>query len=220
MRLVEIKMKIAIIQGSSQIDKNELLFIETKQAVSKYNYDVYNFGVTLEEPNFSYVQISLIVALLLNSKAVDFIITGCSSGVGMSIACNALPDVVCGYVPTPSDAFLFGRINSGNCVSLPLGLNFGWAGELNLRYTLEKLFEEPFNTGYPKESANRKKEDTNLLKKIKAVSHHDIISILNQLDTNIINPIIEKNDLISFICDNGTNTEITNYLIKQKNLCD
>ena len=33
---------------------------------------------------------------------------------------------------------LFGRINDGNAVSLPLGLNFGWAGEINLQSTIEK----------------------------------------------------------------------------------
>lgn len=54
----------------------------------------------------------------------------------MSIACNPLLNVISEYLPIPTDAYLFGR-----------------AGELNLRFTLEKLFEEPFNTGYPAESA-------------------------------------------------------------------
>ncbi|MEC2921290.1 hypothetical protein P9Z75_24010 [Bacillus tropicus] len=67
---------------------------------------------------------------------MDFFVTGCSSGVGMSIACNPLLNVISEYLPIPTDAYLFGR-----------------AGELNLRFTLEKLFEEPFNTGYPAESA-------------------------------------------------------------------
>lgn len=53
---------------------------------------------------------------------------------------------------------LFGRINDGNAVSLPLGLNFGWAGEINLQCTIEKLFADAFGIGYPPEDAERKRE--------------------------------------------------------------
>lgn len=53
---------------------------------------------------------------------------------------------------------LFGRINDGNAVSLPLGLNFGWAGEINLQCTIEKLFTDAFGIGYPPEDAERKRE--------------------------------------------------------------
>ncbi|MGH1280458.1 hypothetical protein [Bacillus basilensis] len=110
---------------------------------------------------------------------------------------------------------LFVRINNGNCASLPLGLNFGWAGELNLRFTLEKLFEEPFNTGYPEESAERKKRDAELLKAIKGFSHYGIVQILSQLDVTVINPVLQKQDLVKFLLRNGTNTDISNYLIEQ-----
>ncbi len=58
------------------------------------------------------------------------------------MACNSLPGLRCGFVQTPQDVYLFGRINNGNVVSLPLGLNFGWSGELNLRYTLENYLME------------------------------------------------------------------------------
>lgn len=208
-------MKIAVIQASTQISKNELIFEETKRAVARHGYEVLNLGVTVEESELSYIQVSLAVGLLLNSGAVDFVITGCSSGVGMSIACNTLPNVISGYLPTPTDAFLFGRINNGNCASLPLGLNFGWAGELNLRFTLEKLFEEPFNTGYPEESAERKKRDAKLFKVIKSFSHHSIVKILSQLDEAVINPVLQKQDLVEFLLRNGTNTDISNYLIEQ-----
>jgi len=68
----------------------------------------------------------------------------------------------------------------------------GYAGELNLRFTLEKLFEEPFNTaGYPEESAERKKRDAELLKAIKSFSHHGIVQILSQLDVAVINPVLQ-----------------------------
>lgn len=157
-------MKIAVIQASTQTNKNELIFEETKRAVAKHGYEVLNFGVTIEESELSYIQVSLAVGLLLNSGAVDFVVTGCSSGVGMSIACNTLPNVISGYLPTPTDAFLFGRINSGNCASLPLGLNFGWAGELNLRFTLEKLLKNRSILGILKNPPNERNVMQNFLK--------------------------------------------------------
>ena len=106
-------MKIGIIQGTSQIDKNSILYECTKE----YG-EVTNFGCFENEDNYSYVEIALEICLLISSKAVDFIVTGCSSGQGMMIACNSLPHLICGYLPTPQDAYLFGRINDGNSNSV------------------------------------------------------------------------------------------------------
>lgn len=205
-------MKIAVIQASTQTARNKLIFEETKRAVAAKNWEVFNFGVHENEDNFSYIQISLCVGLLLNSAAVDFVVTGCSSGNGMAIAANSLPNVICGYLPTPSDAYLFGRINQGNCVSLPLGLNFGWAGELNLRFTLEKLFEEPMNIGYPAEAADRKKRDMTKLEEIKGLAQTNMVHIFQNLDDTFINPIFKKRDLMNFILKNGKNTELIKFL--------
>jgi len=130
----------------------------------------------------------------------------------VAIAANALPNVICGYLPTPSDAFLFGRINQGNCASLPLGLNFGWGGEINLRFTLEKLFEAPMNTGYPVESAERKKRDAARFKAIKKLAQTDMLSILTGLEEELVSPIFRKRELIDFILENATNSELTAFL--------
>ena len=112
-------MRIAVLQGSSQKEKNKMLFNAVQQAAP--NAEVINFGVFEDEQDeLTYVEASFLVGLLLDSGAVDFVVTGCSSGQGMMLACNAWPGVCCGYTPTPQDAFLFGRINGGNAVSLPL----------------------------------------------------------------------------------------------------
>ncbi|MCT7749416.1 MAG: RpiB/LacA/LacB family sugar-phosphate isomerase, partial [Lactobacillus crispatus] len=48
---------------------------------------VFNFGIYQDSSaSLSYVQVSLAVALLINSKATDFIVTGCTSGQGMMLA--------------------------------------------------------------------------------------------------------------------------------------
>ena len=152
-------MKIGVIQASSQRDINPLLYSCVKNATETHSYKVINFGVFPDEISYSYTDIAIMISLLIASESIDFIVTGCSSGQGMMLACNSLPGIICGYVPTPLDAYLFGRINNGNVVSLPLGLNFGWAGELNLQYILEKLFQEPFGAAYPPNEALRKKKD-------------------------------------------------------------
>lgn len=205
-------MRIAVIQASTQIARNQLLFEETKRAVGAKGWPVTNFGVRAEEENFSYIQIALCAGLLLNAGAVDFVVTGCSSGNGMNIAANALPNVICGYLPTPADAYLFGRINQGNCASLPLGLNFGWSGEVNLRFTLEKLFEEPLNIGYPPAAAERKKQDAQMLKTVKKLATTDMVTVMTGLSKTFTQPIFDKKDLMTFILQNGTNTELIDYL--------
>ena len=101
-------MKIGVIQASSQASKNKTIY----ETVKKYAYDseVINFGCREDEEEFSYVEISILIGMLLNSKAVDFVVTGCSSGQGMSLACNSIPGVLCGYAPTPKDAYLFAQM--------------------------------------------------------------------------------------------------------------
>ena len=145
------------------------------------------------------MEIALTIALLLHNKAVDFVVTGCSSGQGMMLACNAMPGVLCGYVPTPQDAFLYGRINAGNAVSLPLGLGFGWAGELNLRYTLKALFDGPFGTGYPAEHAERKIRDTLLLKQLKAHSQKEMAEFLAGLDHELLAKVCRNKNVQELI---------------------
>lgn len=208
-------MKIAVIQASSQKGKNELLYRCTAESVKKYEYEVINFGCYADEPeSFSYIEVSILIGLLLSSHAVDFIVTGCSSGQGMMLACNSLPDVLCGYIPTPQDAFLFGRINDGNAVSLPLGLNFGWAGEINLKCTLEKLFEEPFGTGYPPEDAKRKMQDTLRLKEINSITKRTMSDVFSLLEEPLAKKALSKSNVIHYIMKHGNSGELLSLLEK------
>ena len=88
-------MRIGVIQASSQATKNQIIY----DAVLKYapkKSEVINFGCTMEEnEKYSYIEISILVGILLASRTVDFVVTGCSSGQGMMLACNSMPDVIC-----------------------------------------------------------------------------------------------------------------------------
>ena len=144
------------------------------------------------------------MGLLLNSGAVDFVVTGCSSGQGMMLACNSMPGVLCGYIPTPKDAYLFAQINNGNAVSLPLGEEYTWAGEENLDKTIEALFSEPFGQGYPKSEAERKIQDTKLLKSIRENSQVGMDELLSQMDSSLVKKVLDCTKVADFISERIT----------------
>lgn len=184
-------MRIGVMQATSQREKNAMLYECTKLAAK--DAEVVNFGVFPDEnASISYIETAVGACLLLASGAVDFIVTGCSSGQGMMLAMNSLPGVLCGYLPTPSDAFLFGRINGGNAASLPLGLGYGWMGELNMQDTLRRLFDGEFGCGYPPEEAERKRADTLRLKAINASVKRPLAEALPLLDRGLVKKALSR----------------------------
>ncbi len=205
-------MRIAVIQASSQVAKNELIY----SAVKKYaaEAEVINFGCFgNEEQKYSYIEISILIGILLSCKAVDLVVTGCSSGQGMMLACNNMPGVLCGYIPTPVDAYLFAQINDGNAVSLPLGEEYTWAGEENLDKTIARLFSEPFGQGYPKSEAERKLADTRLLKSIRNSSQVKMTELLKTLEKPLLDKVLSKKDVVEYVLENGRDEELS-LLIK------
>lgn len=206
-------MKVAVVQGTSQKDKNELIYNSLMNILKDKDYEVINFGVFKdEEVEYSYIEIAVLISILLESKAVDFVVTGCSSGQGMMLACNSLPSIICGYVENPSDAYLFGRINNGNAISIPLGLNFGWAAEINLQCTLEKLFNEPFGVGYPKEDAKRKQKDTEILKYMNSITKRKLKDVIPQMDVEFIKKLVNRSNVFDYVMKYGENNELKSLL--------
>ncbi len=203
-------MKIAVINASSQAGKNEMLCEAVKEHAK--DHQVMNFGCREdEEERYSYIEISILIGFLLSSGSVDFVVTGCSSGQGMMLACNSMPGVFCGYAPTPKDAYLFCQINDGNAVSLPLGEEYTWAGEENLKETIHAVFSEPFGQGYPKSEAERKLRDTKLLKQIRKQSQIGFIELMKDLDEDLIRSILRKRDVVAFVLEHG-NPEVRDWL--------
>ena len=192
-------MRIAVVQASSQAAKNDLLFEITKKYAK--DSEVYDFGCfAYEEERYSYIEIALLIGMLIDENIVDFVVTGCSSGQGMMLACNSMPGVLCGYVPSPRDAFLFAQINNGNAVSLPLGEDYTYTGEKNLEDTIQALFSRPFGGGYPESEAARKIADAIKLKEMRAASQlsfKDFLSKMMQTDMETVEKIRKRFDLIA-----------------------
>ena len=206
-------MKIAVIQASSQKDKNSLIYNSLIKIIKDKGYEVINFGVFQDEVvEYSYIETAMLISILLESKAVDFVVTGCSSGQGMMLACNSLPAVLCGYIETPADAYLFGRINNGNAISIPLGLNFGWASEINLQCILERLFDEPFGIGYPKQDSKRKQKDTNILKAINAITKRELKDVIPKIEVNFMRKVVSRDNVFDYLIRYGQDNELIKLL--------
>ena len=132
-------MKIAIINENSQAPKNGIIEAALKKVVEPMGHEVVNYGMYSDaSPRLTYVQCGILAAILLNSGAADFVITGCGTGEGAMLALNSFPGVICGHVEDPVDAYTFAHVNDGNAVAMPFAKGFGWGGELNLEYTFEK----------------------------------------------------------------------------------
>ena len=129
-------MRIALINENSQGAKNGMIYHALKKVADHYGYEVDNYGMYTAEDQaqLTYVQVGILAAALLNSKAADYVVTGCGTGEGAMLACNSFPGVICGHVEDALDAYTFAQINDGNAIALPFAKGFGWGGDLNLEY--------------------------------------------------------------------------------------
>ncbi|MBO4336767.1 MAG: RpiB/LacA/LacB family sugar-phosphate isomerase [Lachnospiraceae bacterium] len=181
-------MKIALINENSQAAKNGMIEKALKKVVEPMGHEVVNYGMYTaeDEAQLTYVQNGILAAVLLNSGAADYVITGCGTGEGAMLALNSFPGVICGHVEDPLDAYTFAQINDGNAIAIPFAKGFGWGGDLNLEYIFEKLFSEPSGGGYPKERAVPEKRNKKILDEVRAVTLKDIKEILPKLDRELV----------------------------------
>lgn len=181
-------MKIALIMENSQAAKNSIVEKALRTVVEPMGHTVDNYGMYTaeDEAQLTYVQVGILSAVILNSGAADFVITGCGTGEGAMLACNSFPGVICGHVEDALDAYTFSQINAGNAVALPFAKGFGWGGEKNLEYIFEKLYCEEPGLGYPRERAAVMKKNREILNAVKAVSYRDLTDILKVIDQDLV----------------------------------
>lgn len=203
-------MKIALINENSQAAKNALIFDTLKKATESMGHELFNYGMYSAEDTaqLTYVQNGILAAVLLNSGAADFVITGCGTGEGAMLACNSFPKVLCGHITSPLDAYLFSQVNDGNCIALPFAENFGWGGELNLLYIFEKLFSTPGGGGYPKERVVPEQRNKKILDEVKKVTHTDLVTILKNLDADLVKDALSGEKFREYFFANCKDDEI------------
>lgn len=181
-------MKIALLMENSQAAKNAVVEASLKKVVTPMGHEVINYGMYTaeDEAQITYVQLGFLAAVLLNSGAADYVITGCGTGEGAMLALNSFPGVICGHVEDPLDAYTFAQINDGNAISLPFAKGFGWGGDLNLEYIFEKLFCEPGGQGYPKERVVPEQRNKKILDQVKLVTYRKLTDILVEADRELV----------------------------------
>lgn len=207
-------MKIALINENSQAAKNSIIHDALTSVAEPMGHEVFNYGMYSAEDDaqITYPMIGLLTAILLNSKAVDFVVTGCGTGMGSMLAANAMPGVFCGLVIDPTDAFLFSQINAGNAMSMPYAKGFGWAAELNLQDCYRKILENKAGEGYPKERAEIMAKNRNVLADLKAATCKDMLTVLKEVDQTLLKSAISGEKFSEYFFANSQDEDMNAYL--------
>lgn len=207
-------MKIALITENSQAAKNGIIHDALTAVAEPLGHQIFNYGMYTPEDKASltYIMNGLLAGIILNSRAADFVVTGCGTGTGSMLACNAMPGVFCGLIADPTDAFLFGQINDGNAIAMPYAKGFGWAAELNLQDVYRKLFDGERGLGYPKERAEIMRKNRGILKELKAVTCRDMLTVLANVDQDLLKAAIAGERFAEYFYANSQDEEISAYL--------
>jgi ribose 5-phosphate isomerase RpiB len=181
-------MRIAVINEISAADKNA----DILKGLEGRGHEILNLGNTHANdlPGLLYIHTGLMSALLLNFNLVDFVVGGCGTGLGYLNSVMQYPGVFCGHLLTPLDAFLFARINAGNCISLALNQGYGWGGEVNLRLIFDALFTPETGNGYPPQRAEPQRLTRALLKQVSSATHRPMAEILPDLPEEVLRPAL------------------------------
>ncbi|MPL65982.1 hypothetical protein SDC9_11649 [bioreactor metagenome] len=182
-------MRVAVISEVSAADKNPAIMA----ALSGRGLELINAGMRSksDEPQLLYTHTGFMSALLIHLDIADLVIGGCGTGQGYLNAVMQYPGMTCGHLFSPLDAWLFARINSGNCVSLALNQGYGWAGELNLGFIFDRLFSVEWGSGYPEERREPQRESREALKSISEATHKSFPEILLSLPGQIVLPALK-----------------------------
>jgi ribose 5-phosphate isomerase RpiB len=207
-------MKIALIMENSQAAKSETVHKALKAVAEPAGHTVSHYGMYAadDDAQLTYVMNGLLAGILINSGAADFIVSGCGTGMGAMLALNAMPNVVCGLVIDPTDAFLFGQINDGNAISMPYAKGFGWAAELNLQDCYRKLFEIERGVGYPKERAEIMAKNRNIFSDVKAAATQDMLTVMKSVDPALLKSAISGAQFEELFFANATDDAIIAYV--------
>ena len=182
--------------------------------INENSHEVFNYGMYTaeDETQLTYVMCGLLSAILLNSKAADYVVTGCGTGEGAMLACNSFPGVLCGHIVDVEDAYMFAQINDGNAIAMPFAKGFGWGAELHLQYVFEKLFGCESGGGYPKERVIPEQRNKKILDEVKKITHTDIMTILKNIDQDFLKTAISGEKFQEYFFANCQVAEIAEYL--------
>lgn len=206
-------MKVAVINEVSARQKNPDIINALKTA----GVDPINVGMTNgdNEVELTYIHTGLMAGILINLEVVDMVVGGCGTGQGFMLSAMQYPNVFCGLIIEPLDAWLFSQINGGNVISLALNKGYGWAADINLKYIFEKLFQDEAGKGYPKEREISQRQSRQTLQSISTLTHNGLLQILKSMDKDIINTIFKHKPFVEIIKGEAKNKELQKIIISE-----
>lgn len=206
-------MKIALMQEFSQAAKNTVILQQLNEAAAEQGHEVFNVGMDGDaDHRLTYIHLGIVASLLLNSKAVDFVVAGCGTGQGAMMSLNAWPGVYCGYCIDPTDAFLFAQVNNGNALALPFAKGFGWGAEINVRYIFEKAFGGERGQGYPAERKESQMANAGILSQLKQAVCKDYLEGLKAIDPELVKQAVGGERFQKAFFDNAQDEAIVAYV--------
>ncbi len=177
-------MKIAVITEISTSARNA----DIMKALVNCGHEVYNVGMkSPDDPSeLSIVETGFLSGLLLNLHCVDLVLGGCGTGQGYENCAVQYPNVVCGIIDDPLNAWLFPQINDGNCVSLVLNKGYGWGANENLKMIIENLLKAPRGGGYPEYRKGPQQEIRRRMALVNSATHRSFEEILSRIDESVL----------------------------------
>jgi len=206
-------MKIALMQEFSQAGKNPVVLEQLRLATASQGHTVFNVGMDGDNDHrLTYIHLGIMAGILLNAKAVDFVVTGCGTGQGALMSLNAWSGVTCGYCIEPTDAWLFAQVNNGNALALAFAKGYGWGAELNLRTIFEKAFGGERGLGYPPERRESQNANAAILDDVKAASGKPFLDGLRALDPALLQQAIGGERFRSVFLEHAQDAQIRSFV--------
>jgi ribose 5-phosphate isomerase B len=206
-------MKIALMMEFSQAPKNPIVLKQLQGVAAAQGHEVFNVGMDGENDHrLTYIHLGICAALMLNSGAADFVVSGCGTGQGAMMSLNAWPGVYCGYCIEPTDAFLFAQVNNGNALALPYAKGFGWGGEINVRYIFEKAFDGERGQGYPASGRQSQQTNAGILAAVKRGAAKDLVEGLQSIDPELVKHAVSGERFQKAFFDNAKDEKLRAYV--------
>ena len=128
-------MKIGITSDHRGYDLKELILKEFKRE----DVELIDYGTDSEE-SVDYPDFAFKLATDVSEKKVDFGVTICGSGFGMSIACNKVKGIRCARVKDVEDVIITRNDNDANMIA------FSGRSSLELSLAiLNRMIDTPFS---------------------------------------------------------------------------
>jgi ribose 5-phosphate isomerase RpiB len=206
-------MKIAVItEGSTKTRNGDV--VKALENL-KQGHEIFNLGMkNVEgEPDLNYLETGFLSALLLNLKAVDYVVGGCGTGQGYMNAVLQFPGTACGLLMDPVDSYLYSQVNAGNCVSFALNKGYSLGGDLNLKYMLTNLFNDTYGQGYPPARKDIQVKARGKLEQLSLDAHKPMKETLAAMDKQLISNVLKFPGVLDFIKKAAPASELKDYVL-------